>query len=181
MRTYTGDFDAETLRQELVAALGATGWYLNGSQGSITFVSVDNALDDLAEPVIRTHMGNVLGRAKASVWVKIKALRDLRQSGGYLVAVATLPKWFHSDDGSRIQQLGLLMLGASIPANLQWKTMDGTFVTMTQALASQIFSAASASDQAIFAKAEAHKTAMLAATDPAAYDFSTGWPAVFTG
>jgi hypothetical protein len=175
--TYTGDFDAEILRQELVAALGANGWYLNGSQGSITFVSDNAALNPTA--TITAHLANGSARLKAAIWVKIKALRDLRQSGGYLVAVATLPKWFHSDDGSRIQQLGLLMLGASIPANLQWKTMDGTFVTMTQALASQIFSAASASDQAIFAKAESHKAAMSASSDPAAYDFLTGWPLVY--
>jgi hypothetical protein len=114
-------------------------------------------------------------QVQAAQWEKIKAERDRRQSGGYLVA----SKWYHSDDGSRIQQLGLLMLGASIPANLQWKTMDGTFVTMTQALASQIFSAASASDQAIFAKAESHKAAMSASSDPAAYDFLTGWPLVY--
>jgi hypothetical protein len=118
-----------------------------------------------------------LAQVQSAQWVKIKAERDRRQSSGYLVAA----KWYHSDDGSRIQQLGLLMMGASIPANLQWKTMDGTFVTMTQALASQVFSAAAASDQVIFAKAEAHKAAMIAAPDPSTYDFSTGWPAVFAG
>jgi hypothetical protein len=114
-------------------------------------------------------------QVQAAQWEKIKAERDRRQSGGYLVA----SKWYHSDDGSRIQQLGLLMMGASIPANLQWKTMDGTFVTMTQALASQVFAAAATSDQTIFAKAEAHKTAMIAATDPASYNFLTGWPLVY--
>jgi hypothetical protein len=127
--------------------------------------------------VFSAPVATPVAQVQAAQWDKIKSERDRRQSGGYLVA----SKWYHSDDGSRIQQLGLLMMGASIPANLQWKTMDGTFVTMTQTLAGQVFSAAAASDQAIFAKAEAHKAAMIAATDPSTYDFSTGWPAVFTG
>jgi hypothetical protein len=73
------------------------------------------------------------------------------------------------------------LLGANIPDGLQWKTMDGSFVTMTQALAQQILAAGAASDQAIFAAAEAHKAAMEASEDPASYDYSTGWPATFAG
>lgn len=112
----------------------------------------------------------------AHVLERIKSERDRRtEQGGYKVGA----HWFHSDKKSRSQQLGLVLLGANIPANLQWKTMDGTFVTMTQTLAQQILAAGAASDQAIFAAAEAHRQAMEASADPAAYDFSTGWPKVF--
>lgn len=112
----------------------------------------------------------------SDVWLHIKAERDHRtENGGYKVGT----KWFHSDQKSRSQQLGLVLLGGNIPANLQWKTMDGSFVTMTPGLASQVLAAAAASDQAIFAAAEAHRQAMEACADPAAYDFSTGWPKVF--
>lgn len=112
----------------------------------------------------------------AEIWEWIKAERDRRtETGGYKVS----DRWFHSDQKSRSQQLGLVLLSAGIPAGLQWKTMDGSFVTMTQTLAQQILGAAAASDQAIFAAAEAHKAAMEASADPAAYDFSTGWPKVF--
>lgn len=117
-----------------------------------------------------------LGDPRPALWESIKANRDRRtQHGGYQVA----GKWFHSDTFSRTQQLGLVMLGASIPPDTQWKTMDGSFVTMTPTLASQVFAAAAASDIEIFAAAEAHRTAMDAAADPAAYDFSSGWPAAF--
>jgi hypothetical protein len=117
-----------------------------------------------------------LAEKKAVGWANIKIERDRRlQSGGYKVG----PRWFHSDTFSRIQQMGLVMLGASIPANTPWKTMDGTTVTMTQTLAGQVFATAAASDIAIFAAAETHKAAMEAAADPAAYDFSGGWPRVF--
>lgn len=116
-----------------------------------------------------------VGQAKAHKWEAIKAERDRRKAGGVKVGV----KWFHSDDGSRIQQMSLVMMGTSIPANLQWKTMDGTFITMTQTLASQVFQAVAASDQAIFTAAETHRAAMEASADPASYDYSGGWPKVY--
>lgn len=34
-------------------------------------------------------------------------------------------------------------------------------------------------DQAIFAKAEQHKSAMMAAPDPTSYDIFTGWPRIY--
>ena len=115
------------------------------------------------------------GFSLAAAWEGIKIERERRKAGGVKVG----DKWFHSDDGSRIQQMGLVMMGAGIPAGLQWKTMDGTFIPMTPAFASQIFQAVAASDQAIFAVAETHRAAMEASADPAAYDYSTGWPKVF--
>lgn len=110
------------------------------------------------------------------VWELIKAVRDQRtEQGGYKVGT----KWFHSDQKSRSQQLGLVLLGANIPAGLQWKTMDGSFVSMTPALAQQILAACAASDAAIFAVGEAHKAALYAAADPSVYDYSTGWPKIY--
>lgn len=118
---------------------------------------------------------NPLG-TKNGMLEQIKAERDRRtDNGGYKVGT----KWFHSDQKSRSQQLGLVLLGANIPVGLQWKTMDGSFVTMTQQLAGQIIAAGAASDQAIFATAETHKAAMEASQDHSAYDFSAGWPKVF--
>ena len=109
----------------------------------------------------------------AEIWERIKAERDNRTNTfGYVAA----GKRFHSDQKSRTQQLGLVIMGAGIPAGLQWKTMDGEFVTMTPTLAQQILAAAGASDAAIFAAAEAHRVAMEASEAPAAYDYSAGWP-----
>ena len=114
-------------------------------------------------------------KVKVVKWEAIKSERDRRKAGGVNVGA----KWFHSDDASRIQQMGLVMMSASIPADLQWKTMDGSFVAMTQTVAGNVFAAVAASDQAIFAVAEGHRVAMEASPDPAAYDHSTGWPAIF--
>lgn len=108
----------------------------------------------------------------------IKVERERRKSLGVKSGV----NWFHSDEGSRIQQLGLVLMGAGVPVGLQWKTLTHTgtlFVVMTPALATSVFQATAASDQAIFAAAEVHQTALLAAADPATYDVTVGWPASF--
>jgi hypothetical protein len=119
---------------------------------------------------------------RAATWYAIRAKRDaLSAHGGYKVTVDGVEKWFHSDPKSQIQQLGLKEAGAGIPAGLKWKTMDGSFVTMTPTLAVQIFGSAMAQDAAIFQAAETHRAAMEAAADPLAYDYTRGWPAVFPG
>lgn len=108
-------------------------------------------------------------------WEAIKQERDKRiQAGGYQVA----GKWFHSDTFSRTQQMGLVMLGDNIPAGLQWKTMDGSFVVMTPSLAQQVFAAAAQSDATIFAFAEQLKVEME--KDPLGYvSDNKQWPVMF--
>lgn len=110
-----------------------------------------------------------------SMWEKIKEERDRRKAGGVLVA----GNWFHTDDTSRIQQLGLAMMGANVPVGIMWKTMTGTFVEMTQALAGQIFNAVATSDITIFQTAEQKKTEMTASPTPETYDPYVGWPLSF--
>lgn len=120
---------------------------------------------------------DVLAIAQASKWDAIQAERDKRKVAGYLVSGHR----FHSDPDSRIQQLGLVMLGANIPAGLMWKTIGGAFVPMTPELAQAIFATTAYADTAIFAAAEAHRATMAALTDAAAvaaYDHSSGWPEV---
>mgnify|MGYP000747628215 CR=1 FL=1 len=112
--------------------------------------------------------------ARERHWTAIKAERDRRiQEQGYVAG----GKRFHGDTFSRTQQMGLVMLGASIPPGLQWKTMDGSFVAMTQTLAQQVFAAAAASDIALFGHAEALRAQVNAAEDPSSVDITAGWPA----
>lgn len=109
-------------------------------------------------------------------WEAIKAERDRRTlHGGYRVG----DKWFHSDVFSRSQQIGMVMLGNNLPAGLQWKTMDGSFVAMTPTLAHQVFGAAAASDAAIFGAAEAKRASLEASAAPWDYDVMAGWPPMF--
>lgn len=116
---------------------------------------------------------------RANMWAQIKTERDQRKAGGFKVEVSPgVFKWFHSDEASRIQQLGLMMAGASVPA-IPWKTMDGSFVTMTPSVAAAIFQQAFVLDAALFTRAEQHRAAMEASSAPADYEYSTGWPERF--
>ena len=131
-----------------------------------------------AQEAVTQLLAETLAGKKAAAWERIKAKRDnLGSTGGYKVG----DKWFHSTVESRIQNLGLIAIGANVPADLDWKTMDGSFIQMTPALAGQVFAAAVAQDLALFAAGEAHRAAMEAAADPSVYDFSGDWPVAFGG
>ena len=114
--------------------------------------------------------------ARAAKWEAIKAERDRRKVLGVKVG----DHWYHSDADSRIQQISLFVMGASVPP-IPWKTLTATpppvFVTMTQTIAAGIFQNTAASDAAIFAAAEVHRIAMEASPTPENYDCSGGWPA----
>lgn len=117
-----------------------------------------------------------LQQRQAAAWERIKHERDRRKNLGVKVG----EHWYHSDADSRIQQLSLFVMGASVPP-VQWKTLTTSpppvFVTMTPAIAAGIFQGTAASDAAIFAAAEAHRVAMQASSTPESYDASGGWPA----
>lgn len=130
-----------------------------------------------------------LQEERASVWGNIKTKRTTIELGGVKVGA----KWYHTDDASRIKYLGLFKMAEQVLAaggtgatvlqyggvDIRWKTMDGTFVNMTAQLAQDVYFAVIGLDFSAFAAAETHRVAMEAAADPAAYDFSAGWPASF--
>lgn len=110
-----------------------------------------------------------------AIWERIKSERDRRKLGGTHAG----GYWFHSDPDSRVQQIGLVMMGQVMPSGIQWKTMSGEFVEMTPALAGLIFQQAALLDQQLFTAAELHWQAAQASPEPWSYDYSTGWPQSF--
>jgi hypothetical protein len=111
-------------------------------------------------------------------WELIKAERERRRQGGILVS----GNWYHSDDTSRIQHIGLLLMGANMPTGIMWKTMPNSFVEMTPALAVSIFNAIGQKDMQIFAIAEQHRQQLFASPNPDTYDHlntAPAWPQVF--
>ena len=118
---------------------------------------------------------DMFAEKRTLIWDELKAIRDHLQASGTKVG----NYWFHSDISSRIQQIGLVMMGANIPPGLMWKTMSGEVVTMTQTLAMQIFGAQAAHDMALFGIAEAKRKVMNTMQDPTSYDVTTGWPATY--
>lgn len=117
---------------------------------------------------------------QTQAWEAIKAERTKRMNnGGLKVLIGSEAKWFHSDEASRIQYIGLVNIGANFPPDVKWKTMDGSFVNMTLSIAQTLIGATSISDQAVFSTAEKHKAEMMKMPNPLEYDFSAGWPIAF--
>lgn len=126
---------------------------------------------------------------QARVWESIKAERERRRVGGVMVA----GKWFHTDDSSRIQYLGLkdsardILLSGGTPADplviegvqVQWKTMDGSFVPLTVQAVFDIVSADKRLDASLYYRAEVHNAQMMVLADPTGYDYSAGWTATY--
>ena len=106
------------------------------------------------------------------MWRLIQAERDRRRANGVRVGA----NWYHSDDTSRIQQLGLLLMGANMPPGIMWKTMSNTFIEMTPILAQQIFQATGAQDMQIFGVADWYRARMMALPNPTLYNFTSNWP-----
>lgn len=110
------------------------------------------------------------------VWSAIKDKRHNNTRGG--VYISSIDKWFHTDESSRIQYLALITL-PSLPDNLQWKTMDNSFITLTKPLLTELTSAMLIKEQQDFMNAEQHKQRMMQADNPLEYDFSDGWSAIY--
>ena len=178
--TATADATTASTAQSALQALTGPRDVLQGHADAIaaSIAACQAALVDTGETPTQAEVDAYsLTQDRATVWARIKWHRDMCKAEG--VQVGT--KWYHSDADSRIQQLGLVMMGANVPA-VAWKTMDGSFVTMTPTLAGQIFQATAARDMAVFAAAEQHRAAVNASTDPLAYHFTaTGWPAGYVG
>ena len=125
--------------------------------------------DGTSRPVTAAEIKSA---AVLCVTEQIKAERDRRKGAGCPVGAHV----FHSDDSSRIQQLGLVMMGASLPSGIMWKTADSGYVEMTPTLAQQIFAAQAARDTTLFDVAQQHIANAAQAADQLTYDYSTGWP-----
>jgi hypothetical protein len=106
----------------------------------------------------------------------IRAERDRRKFNGVLVSA----KWIHTDTYSRTQWMGMVMMGASVPA-IEWTTMDGTSITTSQALAGAVFQGTATLDATLFAYAKSLIAQVDASSDPTSVDITTGWPATFEG
>ena len=133
-----------------------------------------------AIPPMEELQAKQLESDRDDMWDKIQEERYRReQFGGTNVEGI----WFHSDDTSKIKQNSMTVaagLGLLEPLSIKWKRMDKQFVEMTNDLAIMIFMKAMATVEAIFQHAEYHKAQMLLSADPLSYDYSGGWPEMFS-
>lgn len=113
-------------------------------------------------------------RGQAQAWERIKELRQEKMTGG--VYVPSVDKHLHTDETSSIQyaQIGTaISLGMFQPLN--WKTIEGDFIEMTEAVFRELQAVMIQKTQANYARAEYHKYMMMQSDNPLDYDYSTGW------
>lgn len=110
----------------------------------------------------------------------IKSERDRRQLDG---GVNVGQHWYLSTERATSEYNTIITTTRGLPdttiIRAGWRTMDDSEVDMTPALALQILTAGIAHRCAIDDAWKTHKSALEAAVDPAAYNFSGGWPKVF--
>lgn len=113
--------------------------------------------------------------------LSIKAERDKRRFEGG-VKVGEL--WFLSTAVAMAEYTALAVISSGLPGDTvlrsTWRTMTpGVVVDMTPNLVRQILSAGFAAVAAIDDASQTHINAMTLSADPAAYDYSAGWPEHF--
>lgn len=112
-------------------------------------------------------------------WEQIKTKREAVLLGGFRVE----DKWFHSDSDSlrKYQYLSQHVKSSKTSEpSILWKTMDGSKVELTPALVKLIDKAAFLFQLEVFEVAEKHKAEMLKTDEPFKYDFSQGWPEIYS-
>ncbi|MCQ8103235.1 DUF4376 domain-containing protein [Methylomonas sp. SURF-2] len=120
--------------------------------------------------------------------------RSRRWRAGFPVQIGGgITKWFHSDEFSLTQHLGLkdkardlLAAGGAMSdaitisgQTVYWSTMDGSPVAITAQLAFDLVSSAGLQQALVFAASQVHRAAINSAEDLSGYDVLANWPAVF--
>lgn len=118
-----------------------------------------------------------VANAKVLKWKEIQTIRDAKSIGGVYVQ----GKWFHTDVTSLLKYLKLQLAGSNLPTGIQWKTMDGTFTTMSPELVLEISDSIMASEISIFSTAETLRLAMENSIDPSSFEIikNVGWSNTF--
>lgn len=116
----------------------------------------------------------LLQEQREIIRTKINQLRDEKTAGG--VYVASIGKWFDSDDKARANVIELKaafdVLGDEI---VPWTTYENDVVMMDHEKMTALFKELKNSKLHNHQTATQHKLALEQSTDPLNYDYSTGW------
>lgn len=116
----------------------------------------------------------LLQEQREIIRTKINQLRDEKTAGG--VYVASIGKWFDSDDKARANVIELKaafdVLGDEV---VPWTTYENDVVMMDHDKMKALFKELKESKLHNHQVATEHKLALEQSTDPLNYDYSTGW------
>lgn len=130
--------------------------------------------DGKAWVISSAKMTALLQEQRETVRAKINQLRDEKTAGG--VYVASIGKWFDSDDKARANVIELKaafdVLGDEV---VPWTTYENDVVMMDNEKMKALFKELKDSKLHNHQVATQHKLALEQSTDPLNYDYSTGW------
>lgn len=149
-------------------------------------------IDELRD-VLKVQFPSGLKKTVEDLNSFVDAELSRRWRSGFPIIIDGVTKWFHSDEFSLAQHLGLkdnardlLAAGGAVTDNITidgqpvvWSTMDGSQVSITIQVAFNLVTAAGKRQVLIFAASEAHRVAIASSQDPASYDALSGWPSMF--
>lgn len=175
-----------------VPDVAQSGWVLIGGTWQAVPAHVPTAEEiAAAEAAAADAAADVRTAAIDEKWEAIKAFRDNRLlTGGYPAG----GHWYYSDLIARSQHLAnaraadivkaasgdmnATMLISGITPRVV-KSMDNGYMPITANIAHAIMTGAEMHEASTYASGIAHKIALDGSSDPANYDFTIGWPAVF--
>lgn len=167
---------------------GTIYYLLDGSRYEITELGIAPPVASSPAPPPPTFE-----EQKLTLLSAVNRERSKRWRAGFPVLIGGVTKWFHSDEFSLTQHLGLkdkardLLAAGGVMTDdisiagqpVSWSTMDGSQVQITAQVAFDIVAAGALNQALIFAASQAHEAAINAATNLDNYDALTGWPSVF--
>ncbi len=131
-------------------------------------------LDTLQWEISSERMTALLQEQREIIRTKINQLRDEKTAGG--VYVASIGKWFDSDDKARANVIELKaafdVLGDEV---VPWTTYENDVVMMDHEKMKALFKELKDSKLHNHQTATQHKLALEQSTEPLNYDYSTGW------
>ena len=131
-------------------------------------------LDTLQWEISPEKQTALLQDQRETIRAKINHLRDEKTAGG--VYVASIGKWFDSDDKARANVIELKaafdVLGDEV---VPWTTYENDVVMMDHEKMKALFKELKDSKLHNHQTATQHKLALEQSTDPLNYDYSTGW------
>lgn len=157
------------------------------SGGAFTYVDGFTAVDSVAQAAI---VANALAVERAAKWEEVKALRTIKLNGGFEHG----DHWYHSDTVSKTEFLGLklkaletMIASGDMDANIQIdgtdtkvKTIDNGYMTVTGNKILAIVAAAEVQTKKNYTTAATHEYFLSISATPSTYDYSTGWPTVYS-
>ena len=114
------------------------------------------------------------------LWEEIKKKREeILVSGVY---VESLGKWFHTDSVSQLAYTRTKeYLDIKPDSEIQWKTMDNTFVTLNKEKLDDVVVAIFEKSQEVYKAAEIHKHKIQTSVDLENYNVDAGWVETYKG